>query len=219
MQHPDKYQNKAARSKPLQARGKERVRLILAAALELFQERGVDDVTTNDIAQRAHIPIGSLYRYYPNKDSIIAALTEAYVGDVSRIFYTVGKHPMLAHLSWEEVLFLVVDGWVEYSRRQGPFDFLYAQRASPKLRDQNLHHWQRFLDAFARVLHKRCPELSPRHVIICFQLCVMAAELSTNEGYRQFGGEDMHHDAVSAAASYMLRVCGSTEHHTDGILG
>lgn len=215
----ERFKDKAVRSKPSQARGKERVRLILLAALELFKERGLlEEVTTNEIAERAGVPIGSLYRYYPNKDAILAALTEMYVDDVSEIFDEVGQHPMLAHLSWDEILLLMIEGWVTYSRTNGPFSFLYTQRASKRLQGQNRHTWQRFIGSFVGVLRKRCPEVSDRQAIVCFNLCLAATELGVNEHYRRIGGSDMYHEAVSVAAGYMLRNCSSSDHHTDGIL-
>lgn len=217
MHDPEKYKNKTVRAKPSQARGHERVRLILMAALELFKERGFEEVTTNDIAERANIPIGSLYRYYPNKEAIIAALTELYVEDVMDVFAAVGKHPMLRYLSWDEVLLLMVDGWVNYSRQNGPFTFLYVERASPKLNQQNKPTWKKFMASFIKVLKKRCPELTNRQAIVCFSLCLSAAEIGTNKEYAAIS-PNLHHEAVGAAASYMLRICDSSDHHRSSIL-
>ncbi len=213
MYDPDKY--KAARTKPLQARGKERVRLILSAALELFQEKGIEDTTTNDIAQRARIPIGSLYRYYPNKDAIIVALTDLYINDVIDIFDTIGAHPMLAYLSWEEILLLMVDAWVNYTRLNGPFMFLYAEKASPHLNKLNEASWQRFVRSFSGVLKKRCPEANERELLIAFHLSLAAVDLGVDDRFIQIGGEYPHHEAVGAVASYMLHACNR---HTHGML-
>jgi AcrR family transcriptional regulator len=47
---------------------------ILAAAAHIFTEYGYAAGTTNRIAERARISIGSLYQYYPNKDAILAEL-------------------------------------------------------------------------------------------------------------------------------------------------
>ena len=212
MYDPDKFRDKAARSKPLQARGKERVRVILASALELFQQQGMEGVTTNDIAEHAHIPIGSLYRYYPNKDSIIAALTELYVDDISGIFEQVAKHPMLPYLSWEEVLLLLVDGWVNYSRLNGPFAFLYVERASPRLHAQNARAWEKFTKAFSEVLVRRCSQLGDRQILICFNLCLAAAEMGISEAQRQHGGDDMHHEAITIIAAYLAQFCEDHKH-------
>lgn len=217
MDNLEEAQTNAMRARPSQARGKARVRTILLAALELFKERGYEAVSTNDIAERANVPIGSLYRYYPNKDAIVAALTQLYVEDVSDIFAGVGKHTMLKYLSWDEVLFMMVDGWVQYSRRNGPFTFLYIVRASPKLYADNAASRQELVRAFTKVLRKRCTGLTKRQAVICFGLSLAAFEMGANPEYRAVS-DTLHHEAVSAAASYMLRICGSYEHHSGHIL-
>ncbi|AUA09036.1 HTH-type transcriptional repressor Bm3R1 [Streptomyces malaysiensis subsp. malaysiensis] len=47
---------------------------ILTAAAHVFAEYGYAAGTTNRIAERARISIGSLYQYYSNKDTILAEL-------------------------------------------------------------------------------------------------------------------------------------------------
>lgn len=218
MYDPDKYTHKAARRQPTQARGKERVRVILAAALELFKERGIEEATTNEIAERARIPIGSLYRYYPNKDTIIVALTELVVEDLSAIFAQIGKHPLLKYLSWDEVLLLLADAWVNYSRLNGPFGFLYAERANPRLAQLASHAWARFLDAFNEVLQKRCPEVTQRELTIVFSLTLAAVQMGIDEpSEERQKAVPVHHEAVGAVASYMLAACNRHEHAAPGM--
>jgi AcrR family transcriptional regulator len=213
MYDPDKYKNKAARRQPSQARGKERVRIILAAALDLFKESGVAEVTTNDIAERARIPIGSLYRYYPNKDTIIMALTELIAEDIAQLFANIGKHPLLEHLSWDEVLLLLADAWVNYVRLNGPFAFLYVAKSNPRLGTLNRQTWERFVVAFNAVLRKRCPETTERELAVCFNLMLAAVEMDTVDNYRNLqGGLPVYHDAVGAIASYMLTACRHHQH-------
>jgi AcrR family transcriptional regulator len=208
MYDPDKYH--AKRTRPLQARGKERVRVILATALQLFKERGVDGVTTNDIAKQAGIPIGSLYRYYPNKEAIITALTELYADDIAKVFVDIRSHPLLPHLSWDEVLLLMVESWVNYSRLNGPFDFMYSQKADPRLSEQNRIIWGQFVATFASVIRRRCPDVSDRQVRVCFQLSLAAVELGVDTRNKE--AELLYHDAVGATAAYMLRNCLKHEH-------
>ncbi|MFE0678560.1 TetR/AcrR family transcriptional regulator [Streptomyces sp. NPDC058867] len=59
---------------PRQRRSRLMVSRLLAAAAELFVERGYDGTTTNHIAERAEASIGSLYQFFPNKASMLAAL-------------------------------------------------------------------------------------------------------------------------------------------------
>ncbi|MEM9189433.1 MAG: TetR/AcrR family transcriptional regulator [Myxococcota bacterium] len=48
---------------------------ILDAAEGLLLESPLDALTTNKIAKRAGVSIGSLYQYFPNKQAIIAGIT------------------------------------------------------------------------------------------------------------------------------------------------
>ncbi len=69
---------KVLRHQPTQKRSKDRVAIILKAAESVFQEVGYDTATTNAIAERAKIPIGSLYQYFRNKKAILVTLSERY---------------------------------------------------------------------------------------------------------------------------------------------
>lgn len=55
------------------------MRAILDAAAQVFERHGYALATTNRIAERAGISIGSLYQYFPNKDAILVALTERHL--------------------------------------------------------------------------------------------------------------------------------------------
>lgn len=59
---------------PTQVRSQRRVEKILAATIEVMGEVGFEAATTNAIAERAGVSIGSLYRFYPNKAAIMHAL-------------------------------------------------------------------------------------------------------------------------------------------------
>ncbi len=67
------------RKKPAQSRSRFTVEQILEAATQVFEERGYAGGTTNHIAERAGVSIGSIYQYFPNKDSILTALLEIHV--------------------------------------------------------------------------------------------------------------------------------------------
>ena len=69
----------AHRRDPTQRRARELITAIRGAALEIIEKDGPAALTTNRVAERAGVSIGSLYHYYPNKESIVADLFEARV--------------------------------------------------------------------------------------------------------------------------------------------
>ncbi len=49
---------------------------ILAVALDLFNEKGIDNVTTREIAKELNMSLGNLTYYFPAKNDIVLALTQ-----------------------------------------------------------------------------------------------------------------------------------------------
>ncbi len=69
------------RKAPLQERSRLTVEAILDAAAHVFEQHGYAAGTTNRIADRAGVSIGSLYQYFPNKDAVLVALTERHIDE------------------------------------------------------------------------------------------------------------------------------------------
>ncbi|MEU9441584.1 TetR/AcrR family transcriptional regulator [Streptomyces sp. NPDC048304] len=64
------------RRAPVQRRSAERLTRILDACAELLDEVGYDDLSTRAVAQRAGVPIGSVYRFFGNKRQMADALAQ-----------------------------------------------------------------------------------------------------------------------------------------------
>lgn len=62
------------RSNPVQKRAQDTIERILDATAQLLDSRGYHQLSTNQIAEQAHISIGTVYRYFSDKSDIIAAL-------------------------------------------------------------------------------------------------------------------------------------------------
>lgn len=65
-----------------QQRSAATVAAILEAAARILERDGLDAFTTNAVAAKAGVSIGSLYQYFPGKDALTAAL----IAEDSRVF-------------------------------------------------------------------------------------------------------------------------------------
>jgi TetR/AcrR family transcriptional regulator, cholesterol catabolism regulator len=55
---------------------------VLAAAMELGAAGGYDAVQMRDVAQTAGVALGTIYRYFPSKDALLAAAMLAWMEDL-----------------------------------------------------------------------------------------------------------------------------------------
>lgn len=67
---------KNPRREPSQERSKVRVQAILDTASKLILEDGFANLKVKKIAERAHITMGSIYQYFPNRSEILRHLAE-----------------------------------------------------------------------------------------------------------------------------------------------
>jgi AcrR family transcriptional regulator len=59
---------------PMRADARRNRELLLAAALEAFTEHGADDTSLEEIARRAGVGIGTLYRHFPGRVALLEAV-------------------------------------------------------------------------------------------------------------------------------------------------
>lgn len=62
------------RKLPTQDRSKETVEAILQAMALVLKREGYDRASTRRVAEAAGVSVGSLYQYFPNKESLVVAL-------------------------------------------------------------------------------------------------------------------------------------------------
>jgi AcrR family transcriptional regulator len=72
------------RKSPVQTRSGQTVETILAAATRVLVREGAASFTTNKVAEKAGVSIGSVYQYFPNKESILAELARRHLAELER---------------------------------------------------------------------------------------------------------------------------------------
>ncbi|MBL8933012.1 MAG: TetR family transcriptional regulator [Archangium sp.] len=64
------------RKEPSQRRSRELVDIILKATTRVLLKDGYEGCTTNRVAEAAGVSIGSVYQYFPNKESLVVRVME-----------------------------------------------------------------------------------------------------------------------------------------------
>ncbi|MEU3999360.1 TetR/AcrR family transcriptional regulator [Streptomyces fungicidicus] len=128
------------RRAPVQRRSAERLARILDACADLLDEVGYDDLSTRAVAQRAGVPIGSVYRFFGNKRQMADALAqrnlERFAARVTERLGTAGDR------GWRDAMDVVLDEYLGMKRTAPGFslvDFgnqipVGTRRAEPNLR-------------------------------------------------------------------------------------
>lgn len=108
-------ENESARRRvPKQARAQERVVRILDAARAELQARTPGEIRTEDIAERAGVPVGSLYQYFPSKAALLAAVAESVVAEADRV--VARQLTACLEMDWRDAVDVVLDGTFDFYR-------------------------------------------------------------------------------------------------------
>ncbi len=71
------------RKTPIQARSTVTVEAISEATIQVLLRHGAERLTTTRVAERAGVSVGTLYQYYPNKQSLLFAVLEHHMNNVA----------------------------------------------------------------------------------------------------------------------------------------
>ncbi|MGD0279039.1 MAG: TetR/AcrR family transcriptional regulator [Smithella sp.] len=103
------------RKKPSQERSRKTMAAIYEAAVHIFADIGYADATTDQIAEKAGVSIGTLYHYFSGKEAILYGLWERHMDQIKTLtqdiekdirrqgFFDRGIVPILMHLVLELV--------------------------------------------------------------------------------------------------------------------
>ncbi len=73
---------------------------LLAAALQAYTEHGADDASLDEIARRAGVGIGTLYRHFPTRQTLLEAVYRDQVEDLCARADTPAATPAAALENW-----------------------------------------------------------------------------------------------------------------------
>ena len=145
----------APRRVPSQQRGERRVAGLLNAAASVIADVGYEAATMNEIACRAGACIGSLYQFFPNKQSLTQALRSQYGKEFQSTWESLEKKA--ASLSIEQLVSQLIDTAVDFVAEHPAF--LALLDAPSATRNPTIREVLR--ETLARILLLQKPSLSP----------------------------------------------------------
>lgn len=102
---------KHVKRRPIQARAQVTRALLVEAAVQLLGRRGYAELTTNHVAERAGVSIGTVYEYFPDKQSIVAEVLDAHLAAGEALLLQ--RAHELAPQATARPLSELVTGWVD----------------------------------------------------------------------------------------------------------
>ncbi|HWS31353.1 MAG TPA: TetR/AcrR family transcriptional regulator [Actinoplanes sp.] len=167
------------RREPRQVRAELTRERILTAAAHVFAEYGYAAGTTNRIAERARISIGSLYQYFPNKDAILARLL---VEHIDRGTWTEAADLDLAPGTLRETVRALVRDAIDNHSEDPRLLRVMVEEAplSAELRDAIGRHG-RIRTAQLRDLLTRHPDVRVGDVATAADLILFTVEMNTHK--------------------------------------
>jgi AcrR family transcriptional regulator len=160
-----------APKKPTQLRSRQIVKAIMQACRKIMKEEGPEALNTNHIAEVAGVNIASLYRWFPNKNVIIAETFEEQVTEeISELLRIYEQHTSQPETSLTDALSaLLIDPLINrqirflsmhacfYQEHQPDFDV--GKRKYEGRDDSLIEEAGQWL---ADTLHQRRPELTEK---------------------------------------------------------
>lgn len=148
--------NLAIRRTPVQARSRERVDSILTHATRIINDTGVDATSMSAIARSSSMSLASLYRYFPNKSSIVRAIAEQHVEKLEQLL-----REQLSEGGPVEVINAVLDIYYQFYRDEPAYKAIWSGiEAMPELQALDLRELYSNADDINLYLARQYPQLS-----------------------------------------------------------
>jgi AcrR family transcriptional regulator len=150
------------RTVPRQQRARDAVQRILKATGELLDDAGFEALTTTAVAERAGVNIATLYRYFPDKFSIVQALAVAIeAARAERIARLLQQ--FAATDDWRPVLRAIVVALIDVRlQKTGARGLRRALHSAPQLWEVERGRRDRLAAQLAWAMRQRLPSMTPR---------------------------------------------------------
>ncbi|MGH8085088.1 MAG: TetR/AcrR family transcriptional regulator [Lysobacter sp.] len=162
-----------------QERSRATVDTLVEATARILVSEGYDHASTNRIAEKAGVSIGSLYQYFPGKDALVAAVIDRHKEDVMHIVR--GTLAEVDTLPVEAAVRRLVTVAIDAHRVDPELHRVLTEQLPRTGRLEQMEGFQREAQAnFAAYLARHRDELRTLDVELAAFVCFMSIEAITH---------------------------------------
>jgi AcrR family transcriptional regulator len=111
------------RRTPVQARSRALIKRVLDAADSIIASEGYAALTVPRLVNRADVAVGSLYRFFPDREAVVEGVAERYL---ALLFETMdGLQSQFVSLPWNDLVSLVIEQFVMLYREHPAYRELF----------------------------------------------------------------------------------------------
>jgi AcrR family transcriptional regulator len=159
------------------------LRRVLDAADDVLVREGAGAFTTNRIAQTAGVPVGSVYRYFPDKEAIVTALALRYWSDFEDLVAAAAEADELEALNDPGAV--VLDALAAgFRARPGFLELWYGGLRTEQVRDATRPTRSAIARSMERILAVHWPSASPEDRATVAAMLVLAGDGLLREAFR-----------------------------------
>jgi len=161
------------RRTPVQARSRALIKRVLDAADSIIASEGYAALTVPRLVNRADVAVGSLYRFFPDREAVVEGVAERYV---TLLLETMdGLQSQFLSLPWNDLVNLVIEQFVTLYRQHPAYRELFlGGHLNQEMRDRQANdHLGKHL---ATLLRQRPEFAASESLDLACRLAVEAAD-------------------------------------------
>jgi AcrR family transcriptional regulator len=183
---------------------------ISEATIQVLLSHGTDRLTTTRVAERAGVSVGTLYQYYPNKQSLLFAVLEDHLDKVATAVETAcqcaGGKPLMAMV--KDVSEAFVDAKMRRTDISTALYRIAAEVGGPALVKRTGQRSQKALEAMLRTAPDAALPQDKFAIQMMFAVMAGATRSVLEAGASPAMVRKVRHHLVLLCQSYMMAVAG-----------
>lgn len=168
------------RKRASQERSRATVDALIEATARILVAEGFDKASTNRIAEKAGVSVGSLYQYFPSKEALVAAVIDRHKHEI--LLVVRGALAEVATAPMEQAVRMLVTAAIKAHRIDPKLHRVLAEQIPRMGRLENVEAFNRETYAlFKAYLESRSHELRAADLGLATFVCVTSIEALTHK--------------------------------------